>query len=77
MHKLDLPADKLSAGPVMDRSCTDILCCLVFIVFIVGMVGCAGYGYKYGEPELLLTPWDYDGTSISPVDSSRQWLRLC
>ena len=25
------------------------------------MVGTSGYGYLYGDPELLLTTWDYDG----------------
>ena len=48
-------------GPVMDRGCTDILCCLVFIAFLVGMVGVSGYGLTYGDPYLLLTTWDYDG----------------
>ena len=45
----------------MDRGCTDILCCLIFVAFIVGMVYSAGFGIMYGDPYLLLTTWDYDG----------------
>ena len=59
--KNTLPTDKMGNGPVQDRSCTDILCCLVFVAFIVGMVGTSGYGFLYGKPELLLTAWDADG----------------
>ena len=44
-----------------DRSCTDILCCLIFIAFIAGMVFVAGTGFINGDPLLLLTTWDYDG----------------
>ena len=60
-EKNTLPTDKLSNGPVEDRSCTDILCCLIFVAFIVGMVGTSGYGFMYGDPYLLLTTWDFDG----------------
>mgnify|MGYP007089933915 CR=1 FL=1 len=51
----------MANGPVPDRSCTDILCCLIFIAFLVGMIGTSGYGYLYGDPELLLTSWDGNG----------------
>ena len=45
----------------MKRSCTDVICCLIFLMFIVGMVGTAIYGFMNGQPKLLLTSWDYDG----------------
>ena len=48
-------------GPVQNRSCTDIICCCLFLAFCVGMVGTAGYGFLNGDPMLLLTTWDYDG----------------
>ena len=56
-----LPRDELGNGPVMNRGCTDILCCLIFIAFLTGMVGAGGYGYQYGDPILLATAWDGDG----------------
>lgn len=60
-HRMDLDHDALQNGPVMKRSCTDIICCLLFIAFIIGMGGAAAYGYINGDPTLLLTTWDYDG----------------
>lgn len=49
-------------GPLSDdkRECTDIICCLVFLAFLVGMVGVSGYGLVYGDPKLFLTLWDAD-----------------
>jgi hypothetical protein len=45
----------------MNRSCTDCICCLIFVAFIAGMVGTAAYGFAKGDPKLLLTGWDADG----------------
>lgn len=58
---MDIPKDQLMNGPVMNRSCTDIICCFLFLAFLVGMGGTAAYGYFNGDPILLLTGWDYDG----------------
>jgi len=49
------------AGMVMDRSCTDIICCLVFVLFIVGMGGISVVGYTTGDPMKIFTPFDSDG----------------
>lgn len=45
----------------MNRGCTDIICCFLFLAFFVGMCGTAAYGFINGDPKLLLTGWDYDG----------------
>ena len=60
--KSTLPKD-MDNGPLSDdkRECTDIICCLVFLAFLVGMVGVSGYGLVYGDPRLFLTMWDADG----------------
>ena len=60
-NKLDIPSDELGNGPVMNRSCTDVLICCLFLVFIVGMVGASGYGFLNGDPKILLTVWDLQG----------------
>ena len=31
--------DKEDVGPLKDRGCTDVICILIFIVFLGGMVG--------------------------------------
>ena len=65
---MDLNPDELENGPVMKRSCTDIICCFLFLAFIIGMGGTAAYGFMNGNPMLLLTTWDYDG-NISCIES--------
>ena len=42
----------------MERSCTDILCCLIYLFFIVVMVILAFYGISKGDPLNILTPFD-------------------
>jgi choline transporter-like protein 2/4/5 len=50
----------MSNGPVQNRECTDLICCLVFLAFLVGMVGVSGYGLVYGDPQRFLIMWDAD-----------------
>lgn len=52
---------KLSAGPFAERRCTDVLCCLLFAVFLGGMAAATVYGYMYGQPTNLVAPIDGDG----------------
>lgn len=58
-QKTDLPKD-MSAGPVNDRECTDLICCFVFLAFLVGMVGVSSFGLAYGDPKRFLIMWDAD-----------------
>ena len=44
------------------RRCTDLLCCLVFLAFFVGMVWATIYGYINGNPGKLIAPIDGDGS---------------
>lgn len=45
-------------GPIKNRSCTDVICLLLFIAFLCGW-GFVGFlGYSYGDPESLLLPTD-------------------
>jgi hypothetical protein len=48
-------------GIKWDRSCTDILCCLIFTAFIVVMIGLSGYALNNGDPMKILTPFDSVG----------------
>ncbi|XP_022324457.1 choline transporter-like protein 2 isoform X2 [Crassostrea virginica] len=51
-----LAYDKNFKGPIKDRSCTDIICCLLFLIFIVGLVVVAYFAFQYGDPRLLVYP---------------------
>ena len=64
------PTDpNLAQGPVENRGCTDIICCLFFL----GFLGFMGYmsmaGLADGKPDQLLDVYDPDGTTvlISPL----------
>lgn len=48
-------------GPIKSRSCTDILCCLIFMVFIVGYIIIALFAWLNGDPIILLYPTDNQG----------------
>jgi hypothetical protein len=45
----------------MERKCTDMLVCLIFVVFFCGMFATAAYGYAKGDPAKLITPFDTYG----------------
>ena len=51
---------ELGNGPFSQRRCTDMLCCLVFLVFIAGMGVCTVFGYSHGDPNKLTSPIDGD-----------------
>lgn len=57
--------EELSSGVIRDRSCTDILCLLIFIVFWAGMIAIAIIASKKGSPDRLASPYDSDGKNIN------------
>lgn len=58
------PKNKLeSKAMVFDRKCTDILCCMVFLAFIIFTAVICGYGLSKGDPSRIMTPFDSDGNA--------------
>ena len=55
----ELP-DEIENGPVENRKCTDVLCCLIFLAFIIAWFICGFYGFSNGDPTLLTYPYDSD-----------------
>lgn len=45
-------------GPIEKRKCTDVICCLIFTLFLIAWFVCGFYGFSEGEPELLTYPYD-------------------
>jgi hypothetical protein len=76
MENKSLHDQDLSNGPVYDRGCTDIFCCLLFTVFLVTMVGVAGYGVTTGNPMLLITPFDKDGNGCGLNETTKEYPKL-
>ena len=48
-------------GLVWDRSCTDIICCIVFLAFMVAMLGVSGFAISNGDPMNIIAPFDSVG----------------
>jgi hypothetical protein len=57
-------------GITYDRSCTDILCCLIFTAFFVGMLGITGIALTQGDPTKIFTPFDSDGNQCGLPDQT-------
>ncbi|XP_067662583.1 choline transporter-like protein 4 isoform X1 [Haliotis asinina] len=53
--------DPTFKGPIKKRSCTDVICCILFLAFVAGQVVVGFYAYAYGDPTLLLYPQDSQG----------------
>ncbi|XP_060069733.1 choline transporter-like protein 2 [Ylistrum balloti] len=60
-HGTPLTYDPTFNGPIKKRSCTDIICCLIFIIFIGGFAGVSYLAFANGDPYLLLYPVDSNG----------------
>ena len=67
-----------------DRHCTDMLFCLFFVVWIVGIFVISVYGIMQGDPYKIATPFDSDGNqcgmpnqtmTIDPNDSTKNLTR--
>ena len=48
-------------GMKWHRTCTDTLCCILFLAFIGSLVGLTGYGVSKGNPYAMVTTFDSVG----------------
>ena len=48
-------------GPISNRSCTDLLCCLIFTFSLIVFLVIGLFAWLNGNPELLVKPVDSDG----------------
>lgn len=48
-------------GPIQKRSCTDILCCLIFFAFVLCFIVVGLFAWLNGDPVILLYPTDNQG----------------
>jgi solute carrier family 44 (choline transporter-like protein), member 2/4/5 len=61
MKKQEVDHNTLREGPLKERRCTDILCCLIFFAFLGAMGFLGYYGYQHGDPEAVIYPYDSAG----------------
>ncbi|KAM9323888.1 choline transporter-like protein 4 [Gastrophryne carolinensis] len=48
-------------GPIKKRSCTDIICCLLFMIFILGYIVVGIIAWLYGDPRQVIYPRNSTG----------------
>ncbi|XP_045691566.1 choline transporter-like protein 5 [Phyllostomus hastatus] len=48
-------------GPIADRGCTDVLCCIIFILFIIGYILLGLIAWVHGDPRRVVYPTDSKG----------------
>eukprot|EP00828_Plagiopyla_frontata_P009593 TRINITY_DN1495_c0_g1_i2.p1 TRINITY_DN1495_c0_g1~~TRINITY_DN1495_c0_g1_i2.p1 ORF type:complete len:641 (+),score=63.83 TRINITY_DN1495_c0_g1_i2:43-1923(+) len=59
-RKDDVLDDRLQNGPLENRSCQDIFCCLLWICSIVTLIALFCYGVAEGDPTKLVEVFDVD-----------------
>ncbi|KAK3782436.1 hypothetical protein RRG08_033077 [Elysia crispata] len=55
-------------GPMKNRSCTDIICCAIFLTCVTGFLCCSIIGYARGDPIKLIYPTDSFGNICGTGD---------
>ncbi|XP_034003424.1 choline transporter-like protein 5-B isoform X4 [Trematomus bernacchii] len=53
--------DPTFRGPVHNRSCTDVVCCVIFIAFIIGYIALGTVAWIHGDPRKVVYPTDSRG----------------
>ncbi|XP_005385286.1 PREDICTED: choline transporter-like protein 5 isoform X2 [Chinchilla lanigera] len=48
-------------GPVVNRSCTDVVCCMIFLVFIMGYILIGLVAWAHGDARRVTYPTDSQG----------------
>ncbi|XP_053769853.1 choline transporter-like protein 4 isoform X1 [Desmodus rotundus] len=48
-------------GPIKNRGCTDVICCVLFLLFILGYIVVGIVAWAYGDPRQVLYPRNSTG----------------
>ncbi|XP_061593605.1 choline transporter-like protein 5-B isoform X2 [Cololabis saira] len=57
-------------GPVQNRSCTDVVCCVVFVVVILGYIALGTVAWIHGDPRKIVYPTDSQGQFCGQQNTS-------
>ncbi|XP_006896231.1 PREDICTED: choline transporter-like protein 4 [Elephantulus edwardii] len=60
-HGKPVKYDPSFRGPIKNRGCTDIICCVLFLVFILGYIVVGLVAWVYGDPRQVLYPRNSTG----------------
>ncbi|XP_031415079.1 choline transporter-like protein 5-A isoform X1 [Clupea harengus] len=53
--------DSTFKGPIHNRSCTDVLCCVIFMLVIIGYIALGIVAWLHGDPRKVVYPTDSSG----------------
>lgn len=56
-------------GIEWNRSCTDVLCCIMFLAFLVLMLGISGWALGEGDPHNIIMPFDSVGNKCGAKET--------
>ena len=59
----------LNAGPQKNRACTDLYCCIIFFLFMGGIVWQTHHAFQNGINQLFSYPFDSDCKSFRNSNS--------
>uniref|UniRef100_A0A674D371 Choline transporter-like protein n=1 Tax=Salmo trutta TaxID=8032 RepID=A0A674D371_SALTR len=48
-------------GPIHNRACTDVLCCVIFVIVILGYIALGTVAWIHGDPRKVVYPTDSHG----------------
>ncbi|XP_054874433.1 choline transporter-like protein 5-B isoform X2 [Amphiprion ocellaris] len=77
-RKTDIPSsyygeprkfDPNFSGPVQNRHCTDVVCCIIFVVVILGYIALGTVAWIHGDPRKVVYPTDSHGQFCGQQDT--------
>uniref|UniRef100_A0A3B5LQX1 Solute carrier family 44 member 5b n=1 Tax=Xiphophorus couchianus TaxID=32473 RepID=A0A3B5LQX1_9TELE len=57
-------------GPVQNRKCTDVVCCIIFLIVILGYIALGTVAWFHGDPRKIISPTDSQGQFCGQTDTS-------
>ncbi|XP_037700281.1 choline transporter-like protein 4 isoform X2 [Choloepus didactylus] len=60
-HGKPVKYDPSFRGPIKNRGCTDVICCILFLIFILGYIVVGIVAWVYGDPRQVLYPRNSTG----------------
>uniref|UniRef100_H9GHB3 Solute carrier family 44 member 5 n=1 Tax=Anolis carolinensis TaxID=28377 RepID=H9GHB3_ANOCA len=64
--------DPKFSGPIHNRHCTDILCCVIFVVVILGYIALGIVAWVHGDPRKVAYPTDSYGQFCGQKDTPNE-----
>uniref|UniRef100_A0A8D3EE97 Choline transporter-like protein n=1 Tax=Scophthalmus maximus TaxID=52904 RepID=A0A8D3EE97_SCOMX len=68
--------DAAFKGPIQNRGCTDIVCCILFILAIIGYIAVGILAWSQGDPRKVIYPTDsrgqFCGQAGTPLENKPQ-----